>query len=106
MLDLRVTLYEPTITVNASGQATKGWSSAGTFYAERIITPQAGGESLQYDQIESSLIVSWRLRYPNTVKASWILEYNSEDYDIISVAPEGRRRFIIVKTRLRDNGTR
>lgn len=106
MLDLRVTLLQPTITVNASGQASKGLASAGTYYAERIITPQAGGESLQYDQIESSLIVSWRLRYPNTVKASWILRYDSQDYDILSVAPEGRRRFIILKTRLRDNGTR
>jgi len=48
----------------------------------------------------------WRLRFPNSVKPNWKLEYNSEDDDIISVLPEGRRRFIIIKTRLRDNGTR
>jgi SPP1 family predicted phage head-tail adaptor len=106
MLDLRVTLYEPAVTVNASGQATKGWSSAGAFYAERVVNETAGTEAMPYDQMMSSAIYIWRLRYPNTVKANWKLEYNSEDYDILSVVPEGRRRFIIVKTRLRDNGTR
>jgi SPP1 family predicted phage head-tail adaptor len=106
MLDLRVTLYEPTITVNASGQATKGWSSAGTFYAERIVNENGGSESMPYDQMVSAGMYLWRLRYPNTVKPNWKLEYNSEDYDIISVLPEGRRRYIIIKSRLRDNGTR
>jgi SPP1 family predicted phage head-tail adaptor len=61
---------------------------------------------MPYDQMVSAGIVTWRLRYPNSVKANWKLEYNGEDYDIVSVLPEGRRRFIIVKTRLRDNGTR
>jgi head-tail adaptor len=54
----------------------------------------------------SAGIVTWRLRFPNSVAAKWKLTYNNEDYDIVSVLPEGRRRFIIVKTRLRDNGTR
>jgi SPP1 family predicted phage head-tail adaptor len=106
MLDLRVTLYQPTTTVNASGQATKGWTSAGTYYAERVVSESSGTESMPYDQMVSSSIYLWRLRYPNSVKPNWKLEYNSEDYDILSVVPEGRRRFIIVKARLRDNGTR
>jgi hypothetical protein len=41
----------------------------------------------------------------NSVAAKWKLTYNAEDYDIVSVAPEGRRRFLLVKTTLRDNGT-
>ena len=61
---------------------------------------------MPYDQMVSAGMVTWRLRFPNSVAAKWKLTYNGEDYDIVSVLPEGRRRFIIVKTRLRDNGTR
>lgn len=106
MLDLRVELLQPTSVPNNSGQVIKTWASAGTFYAERIILPQAGSETMPYDQMVSAGIVTWRLRFPNAVKANWRLVYGDEDYDIVSVLPEGRRRFIIVKTRLRDNGTR
>jgi SPP1 family predicted phage head-tail adaptor len=106
VLDLRVELFQPTSVPNNSGQVIKNWASAGTFYAERIILPQAGSETMPYDQMVSAGIVTWRLRFPNSVAAKWKLTYNNEDYDIVSVLPEGRRRFIIVKTRLRDNGTR
>jgi SPP1 family predicted phage head-tail adaptor len=106
VLDLRVELFQPTSVPNNSGQVIKTWGSAGTFYAERIILPQAGSETMPYDQMVSAGMVTWRLRFPNSVAAKWKLTYNGEDYDIVSVLPEGRRRFIIVKTRLRDNGTR
>jgi SPP1 family predicted phage head-tail adaptor len=106
MLDLRVELFQPTSVPNNSGQVIKTWASAGTYYAERIILPQAGSESMPYDQMVSAGVVTWRLRFPNSVAAKWKLTYNGEDYDIVSVLPEGRRRFIIVKTNLRDNGTR
>jgi SPP1 family predicted phage head-tail adaptor len=106
VLDLRVELFQPTSVPNNSGQVIKTWASAGTFYAERIILPQAGSETMPYDQMVSAGMVTWRLRFPNSVAAKWKLTYNNEDYDIVSVLPEGRRRFIIVKTRLRDNGTR
>jgi SPP1 family predicted phage head-tail adaptor len=106
VLDLRVELFQPTSVPNNSGQVIKNWASAGTFYAERIILPQAGSETMPYDQMVSAGMVTWRLRFPNSVAAKWKLTYNGEDYDIVSVLPEGRRRFIIVKTRLRDNGTR
>jgi SPP1 family predicted phage head-tail adaptor len=106
VLDLRVELFQPTSVPNNSGQVIKTWASAGTYYAERIILPQAGSETMPYDQMVSAGVVTWRLRFPNSVAAKWKLTYNGEDYDITSVLPEGRRRFIIVKTRLRDNGTR
>lgn len=105
MLDLRVTLYQPTTATNNSGQVTKTWTSAGTFYAERIVPGATGTETMPYDQMQSATSITWRLRYPNSVAAKWKLTYNAEDYDIISVAPEGRRRFLLVKTTLRDNGT-
>jgi SPP1 family predicted phage head-tail adaptor len=105
MLDLRVTLYQPTRVTNNSGQVVKTWASAGTFYAERVIQLNTGADIMPYDQIVSATIITWRLRYPNGVKATWYLAHGGEDYDIISVAPEGRQRYIIIKTRLRDNGT-
>lgn len=106
-LDRRVTLYEPTTSVNASGQVKRSFSSAGTFYAQEVIPgiEVAGSEAMVNDQMQSSYVVNWRMRYQTTVTADWKLEYGGKYYDIISVAPEGRKRFIMVKTKLRDNGT-
>jgi head-tail adaptor len=77
VLDLRVELFQPTSVPNNSGQVIKNWASAGTFYAERIILPQAGSETMPYDQMVSAGIVTWRLRFPNSVKANWRLTYNA-----------------------------
>ncbi len=106
MLDLRVELFQPTMAPNESGQVIKTWTSAGTFYAGREVLPQAGGEGMPYNQMESAAVYTWRLRYGNAVRPNWRLVFGAEDYDIISVVPEGRRRYLLVKTRLRDNGTR
>jgi len=106
MLDLRVELFQPTNGLNSSGQVVRTWSSAGTFYAQRVVQPNTGSDVMPYDQIVSATIITWRLRYPNSVKATWYLAHDGEDYDIVSVAPEGRQRYILIKTRLRDNGTR
>jgi SPP1 family predicted phage head-tail adaptor len=103
-LDRRVTLYEPTTTVNSSGQVKRSFTSAGDFYAQEVL-PQPGTEIFANDQMQSQYYVTWRMRYQTTVTADWKLEYNSKSYDIIAITPEGRKRFILVKTKLRDNGT-
>ena len=106
-LDRRVTLYEPTTTVNNSGQVKRSFTSAGDFYAQEVIpqTGTVGTEIFANDQMQSQYYVTWRMRYQTTVTADWKLEYNSKSYDIIAITPEGRKRFILVKTKLRDNGT-
>lgn len=106
-LDRRVTLYEPTTTVNSSGQVKRSFTSAGTFYAQEVIPgiEVAGSESFVNDQMQSQYVVNWRLRYQTAVTADWKVGYGGKYYDIISVAPEGRKRFILVKTKLRDSGT-
>lgn len=129
MLDLRVTLYYPNTAKNDSGQVIKTWAEAGTYYAQRIVNENTGSESMPYDQMVSSTTMLWRLRYPLPVlvwneitqewevidytwtdmqkhAGTWKLEYDGQSYDVISVIPEGRRRYYIIKTRLRDNGTR
>ena len=106
-LDRRVTLYEPTTSVNASGQVKRSFASAGDFYAQEVIPgiEVAGSEALVNDQMQSQYTVNWRLRYQTAVTAEWKLGYGGKYYDIISVAPEGSKRYILVKTKLRDNGT-
>ena len=106
-LDRHVTLYEPTISVNNSGQYKRSYSSQGNFYAMEIIpdTGNVGTENLINDQIESSIIVTWRLRYQTAIKQSWKIGFDSKYYDIVSIVPEGRLRYILVKTKLRDNAT-
>ena len=106
-LDRKVTLYQPTISVNNSGQYKRSYASEGNFYAQEIIpdTGNVGTEVLVNDQIQSSIIVTWRMRYQTAIKESWKIGYDSKYYDIVSIAPEGRLRFILVKAKLRDNAT-
>lgn len=103
-LDRRVTLYEPTTTVNNSGQVKRSYASAGAFYAQEVI-PGTGNEAFVNDQMQSQYVVNWRMRYQTAITADWKLEYGGKYYDILTVSPEGRKRFILVKTKLRDNGT-
>lgn len=106
-LDRRITLYQPTTSQNSSGQVKRSFVSAGEFYAQEVIpgSEVAGSERFENDQMTSSYITTWRLRYQTSVTADWKLAFNSQYYDIVSVVPEGRKRFILVKTKLRDNGT-
>ena len=105
-LDRRVTLFAPTTSQNSSGQVKLTFVSQGDFYAEEIIpeTGTVGSEFFVNDQMQSQYIVSWRLRYNTNVTADWKLSYRGKYYDILAVTPEGRKRFIFVKTKLRDNG--
>lgn len=106
-LDRRITLYQPTTSQNSSGQVKRSFVSAGDFYAQEVIpgAEVAGSERFENNQMTSSYITTWRLRYQTSVTADWKLAFNSQYYDIVSVVPEGRKRFILVKTKLRDNGT-
>ena len=105
-LDRRVTLYEPTTSVNASGQVKRSFTSAGDFYAHEVIpqTGTVGSESFINDQMQSQYFITWRMRYQTAITADWKVGYNGKYYDIIAVTPEGRKRFILVKSKLRDNG--
>lgn len=105
-LDRRVTLYEPTTTVNNSGQVKRSFASAGVFYAQEVIpeTGTIGSESFVNDQMQSQYMITWRMRYQTAVTADWKIGYGGKYYDIIAITPEGRKRFILVKSKLRDNG--
>lgn len=105
-LDRRVTLYEPTTSQNSSGQVKRSFVSAGEFYAQEVIpqTGTVGSEFMANDQMQSQYIITWKLRYQTAVTADWKIGYAGKYYDIIAVTPEGRKRFILVKTKQRDNG--
>jgi len=105
-LDRRVTLYAPTTSQNNSGQVKLTFVSQGDFYAQEVVpeTGTVGSENFINDQLQSQYFMTWRIRYQTSVSADWKLAYNGKYYDIITVTPEGRKRFILVKSKLRDNG--
>lgn len=105
-LDRRITLYQPTTSQNSSGQVKRSFVSAGEFYAQEVIpqTGTVGSETFMNDQMQSQYMITWRMRYNTTVTADWKIGYEGKYYDIIAVTPEGRKRFILVKTKHRDNG--
>jgi hypothetical protein len=53
--------------------------------------------------MQSSAVVLWRVRYRTDVLGSWELDHNGQRYEVISALPEGRRRYTIIKSRLKDN---
>ena len=103
-LDRRINLYSPTVTTNNSGQVLRSFASAGTCYAQLVINEQAGTEAFVSDQMQSSAVVLWRVRYRTDVLGSWELDHNGQRYEVISALPEGRRRYTLIKSRLKDNG--
>lgn len=105
-LDRRITLFAPATSQNSSGQVKLTFVSQGDFYGQEVIpqTGTVGSENFVNDQMQSQYMVAWRLRYQTAITADWKLEYNGKYYDIIAVTPEGRKRYILVKTKLRDNG--
>lgn len=105
-LDRRITLYQPTTSQNSSGQVKRSFESAGDFYAQEVIpqTGTVGSELFLNDQMQSQYMISWRMRYNTTITADWKIGFGGKFYDIIAVTPEGRKRFILVKTKQRDNG--
>ena len=103
-LDRRITLYSPTVTTNNSGQVLRSFASAGTCYAMLVINEGAGTEAFVSDQMQSSAVVTWRVRYRTDVLGSWELDFNSQRYEVISALPEGRKRYTLIKCKLKDNG--
>ena len=102
-LDRRITLYSPTVTTNNSGQVLRSFASAGTCYAMLVINEGAGTEAFVSDQMQSSAIVTWRVRYRTDVLGSWELDFASQRYEVISALPEGRKRYTLIKCKLKDN---
>jgi SPP1 family predicted phage head-tail adaptor len=105
-LDRRITLYQPTTSQNSSGQVKRSFASAGDFYAQEVIpqTGTVGSEIFVNDQMQSQYMITWRMRYQTAVSADWKIGFGGKYYDIIAVTPEGRKRYILVKTKQRDNG--
>jgi SPP1 family predicted phage head-tail adaptor len=54
--------------------------------------------------MQSQYMITWRMRYQTAVSADWKIGFGGKYYDIIAVTPEGRKRYILVKTKQRDNG--
>jgi head-tail adaptor len=68
-----------------------------------VVNEGAGTEAFVSDQMQSSAVVLWRVRYRTDVLGSWELEFDSQRYEVMSALPEGRKRYTLIKTRLKDN---
>ena len=68
-----------------------------------VVNEGAGTETFVSDQMQSSAVVLWRVRYRTDVLGSWELEFDSQRYEVMSALPEGRKRYTLIKTRLKDN---
>lgn len=89
-LDRRVTLFSRgTATPDAVGQAPINWVDAGTVWAELV--PLQGVEVFAAQQVTSEQTIKFRIRYRADVDSTWRLVWQTQNYDITSVLPFGRR---------------
>ena len=79
----KVTIQQPTETVDAAGQAVKSWSTFAQPYAS--IEPLRGREYFSAERFESEITVRIRLQYLSGVTSKMRVSFDSRTYNIESV---------------------
>ena len=104
MLDRRIELFAPVVTQNDSGQVVRTFATQGSCYAELMVLENSGAEAFVADQMQSSAVVFWRVRYRTDIKGSWEFTHSADTNEVVSALPEGRKRYTIIKAKIKDNG--
>jgi head-tail adaptor len=90
-LRLRVVVLRPTNEKNLTGNTKGRFATYATRYAGK---EEVGGQSTNVDeQDQATRRVNWFMRTDASIKPSWVLRYNSEDYyvdAIVSLDPKDR----------------
>jgi len=101
-LDRRVTLQEPTSTVNDYGERTVSWGTYATVWAAIERKPSAS-ERNSGEQVVSFQSVTFTIRNSSQVELlspSYRISYDSKIYEILGVQEVGRSEQLRVITEL------
>lgn len=96
-LNRRLKLYQPTITVAASGQQVESFTQAAEVWAQFV--DGRGKETFEGEQKVSVTPASFVIRYRDDVQDNWEVEENGVRYQILShqevaMAGVSRLRFL------------
>lgn len=105
-LDTIIRIEKPTETQNQSGEVLKSWSLHFEAWAERVQSTASEKEDVEAMQRVSTDYTEWRIRYPMsftlpTTKMKVIEKELSDEYDIENIRIEGRKDFLVLVTKQR-----
>lgn len=100
-LDRRVTLQSASVSTDGFGQAVRTYSTLAAVWAkvDYRSVPREGEET---DKLTSVNKVRFTIRYRSDVDATTKISWNGNTYEIEGVSLEGRERYLILDTILRD----
>ena len=100
-LDRRITIRSATVTPDGFGQAVRSYSDAGDVWAkvEYRGVPKEGDET---EKLTSVNKVRFTNRYRADVDATTKIVWKGNTYEVEGVSLEGRERYLILDTTLRD----
>jgi SPP1 family predicted phage head-tail adaptor len=91
-MDTRLTLLQPSSTVDAFGQPNTTFSSHGKVWAKRFA--RNAGEVIIGDQIVQVIRSEFTIRYKGDLDETWEVQHDGRTYRILGVIVIGRKRFM------------
>ena len=100
-LDRRITLRTASVSADGFGQAVRTYSDLVKVWAkvEYRGVPKEGDET---ERLTSVNKVRFTIRYRSDVDATTKISWDSKTYEVEGVSLEGRERYLILDTTLRD----
>lgn len=99
-MDRRITLKGYTSAADAYGQMVKTWATGSVVWAAVEVVSGTEGQDNQAELSRRRL--KFTIRYKSGVDETYRIVYEGNDYDIISVAEIGRRRYMEIIATVRD----
>jgi len=99
-LDRRITLRSASVSTDSFGQAVRTYSDLGNVWAKVDYRTVKEGE--ETSRLTSVNKVRFTIRYRSDVDATNKISWNNSTYEIEGVSLEGRERYLIIDTTLRD----
>lgn len=100
-LDRRITLESASVSTDAFGEAIRTYSTLAQVWAkvEYRSVPKEGEETSKLTSVNK---VRFTIRYRSDVDATNKISWNGNSYEIDGVSLEGRERYLVIDTVLRD----
>ena len=99
-LDRRITLRGATVATDAFGQSVRTYGDLAQVWAK--VDYRTTKEDEETSKLTSLNKVKFTIRYRNDVDATVKILWNGKTYEIEGVSLEGRERYLILDTILRD----
>lgn len=99
-LDRRITLQSASVSTDGFGQAVRTYSTLGLVWAKVDYLSVKEGE--ETERLTSVNKVRFTIRYRADVDATIKISWDSKTYEVEGVSLEGRERYLILDTVLRD----